>query len=248
LAVLCSILGMFLFNAPILYGQSVTKISGEIFGVAHGIITGAKVSLFSVDQLRETKLDNTGRFELSGLPAGAYDLQVEMPGFRTKTIENVRMGGKDAGPFSITLEVLPSDDSCNDQPPPTYENSKYGKAGLIGLVRDYGGKVIPNARVEIEGSGRTRVTTSSEKGLYRFEDIEPGKYVLSVMHPDYSPFSTIRLWIMRENLTRATFVMIRKGHLIACPPGTELPFLPEDTMHTRPPNQELFPPAVVATH
>jgi hypothetical protein len=222
LVVLYSLIGMSLLGALVAQAQSGMKISGRIFDVTQGVIPRATVSLFSVDQLRETRSDDDGRFELTNLPPGVYEIQVKMPGFKTRTIENVQISDKDAGLFTITLEGLPTESGCGNEPPPSYENARTDKVSLVGTAREYSGTILADARLELVKSGMTNVTTSNDSGLFRFVDIEPGKYVLSVTHPGYFQLSTINLWVMRDNLTRVTFVMLRQGYVIECLSGQEL--------------------------
>jgi hypothetical protein len=242
IAAFCSILAMLLLCEPIVHGQSTSKISGTVFDATKGSIPRANVRLFGIDRQRETKSDDMGRFEFTGLPAGTYDLQIEAEGFATKTIEDIQLSGKDAGPFAVTLEFSQGY-NCGAQPAPSYENSENDGATLVGLVWEYGGKPITNARVEMRGAARTLVTTSNDEGLYGFDGIEPGLYVLSVSHPEYSPLSTIRLWITRGQLARTSYLMILKGHKIECPDSrAQRTNPPPDTTPTRSPNQELSPP------
>jgi hypothetical protein len=226
LVVACALCGMFLINSPIALAQSGAKISGGLFDESHRVIEGAAVRLFSPDRLRATKSDNDGQFEFVDLPPGTYELQAELSGFETKTIENIQVGDKDAGPFSMTLRTLPTDTSCADEPLPSYEETRPGRVSLVGTVSDYGGTVLAGAKVRLTNSRQTEVTNSNDRGEFSFEDIAPGKYVVSAMQSGYTQLSTISLWIMRGNLTRVTFVLLRNGYLLDCVSRPELLRLP----------------------
>jgi hypothetical protein len=184
--------GLFLFDAQIAFEQPFMKISGQIFDEGHGILFGASVDLFSVDQFRETKSGGDGRFELTGLSPGVYELQVKLLGFRTKTIGPIRLTDKDEGPISIVLDGLPTD-ICDEEPLPSYEAARPDNVSLVGSVRDYKGKAIASARVELSDSVHTKVITSNDRGEFRLVNVEPGKYVLSAKHPDYFQLSTLNL-------------------------------------------------------
>ncbi|MBC7925133.1 MAG: carboxypeptidase regulatory-like domain-containing protein [Bryobacteraceae bacterium] len=59
---------------------------------------------------------------------------------------------------------------------------------LTGNVADATGAALPNARIEARNSntGITRQTTSDERGLYLFNDLQPGSYDISIGATSFS--------------------------------------------------------------
>ena len=69
-----------------------------------------------------------------------------------------------------------------------------GTAGTIeGVVADPSGALIPSAAVSIENrvTGYKRTTSSDANGAFRFENIPPNSYLLSVAAPGFNPGGAI---------------------------------------------------------
>jgi hypothetical protein len=68
---------------------------------------------------------------------------------------------------------------------------------LTGTVRDTSGASLPNARVEVldTSQGITRIATTDSDGTYRFTDIVPGTYKITVSAPNFASYLTDNLRI-----------------------------------------------------
>lgn len=87
-------------------------ISGTVMDPAGAVVPGASVQ---VRQLKGTlknnaRTDANGEFKFAGLPAGLYELRVEMPGFRV-TEQQVDVRGQEIAAVRPTLQVGASAES-----------------------------------------------------------------------------------------------------------------------------------------
>ena len=80
--------------APALMAQTgTTSVRGEVTDPKDAIISGAKVTLTSVETgaTRTANTDENGRYQFLALPPGTYDLKVEHTGFRTLSFPKLRL-------------------------------------------------------------------------------------------------------------------------------------------------------------
>src|SRR5436309_2346610 len=82
-------IAVWLLSSAVVFAQTDRGIiTGTVADPANAVIQGARVSVRSVDTAAtyETVTTSTGNYTLPSLPAGAYDLTVEAPGFN-RTIQ-----------------------------------------------------------------------------------------------------------------------------------------------------------------
>jgi len=70
-----------------------TQISGVVKDESGGVIPGATVTVTNLDTRlpRTVVTDGSGFYILTNLPPGAYDIEVELPGFKKWTRTGVRL-------------------------------------------------------------------------------------------------------------------------------------------------------------
>lgn len=177
-----------------------TRLEGTVADKAGAAIPAAFVKLFSLDRVRETKADDSGRFEFADVPAGGYDLQVDSPGFKTRTVEGIQVSDKGVGPFSISLEI--ANGECGRKPTVSFEE-RSDKANLKGSVIDLEGGPMKGAKLTLKfsESRQARVATSDQRGEFQFFGLQPGKYALGAAYAHYWGSEVADLRITRENLT-----------------------------------------------
>src|SRR5580704_7612855 len=61
---------------------------------------------------------------------------------------------------------------------------------VAGTILDPSGAVVPAAKVTLKGSGKHQGTVSDHLGNFRFEDVAPGAYQLSVVGTGFEPTLT----------------------------------------------------------
>jgi hypothetical protein len=210
-----------LLVAPITHGQSGAKLSGVVSDQSGGIIPGAFVYLISPVRARDTKTNEDGHFEFAGLPPETYYLEVKSPGFKTGTLDDIRIVDKDME-TSIILMVGEGSGLCVTQidvapamrklygtvNSPSYEE-RVSKTNLIGIVHDVTGISLSNLRIYLSSSGQSRAIIANKNGEFRIDNLEPGKYTLKVSHDGYRGDSQ-DFWIARQSLTRVTFFVARE--------------------------------------
>lgn len=99
---------VFLSAAALLWGQSITQsIQGLVTDPSGAVIVGAKVTVTNVlTGLTLTEATNaTGNYSFPLLPVGNYDIRVEMQGFKTEMVRNVRLETAAQVRRDFTLQV-----------------------------------------------------------------------------------------------------------------------------------------------
>src|SRR5262245_49183405 len=63
---------------------------------------------------------------------------------------------------------------------------------ITGIVTDASGGIVPKAKVELVNLGQnvTRSTETNERGLYRFDAVDPGNYQIKVSMSGFGMFET----------------------------------------------------------
>ena len=207
--------GFFLaVRVPTTPSEPARRVEGVVLDQAGTLLPGAFVKLFSLERVRETKTDDSGRFEFVDLATDSYDLQVELPGFKKGTVESIQVTDKAVQQFAITLQTTTE---CDLNPTVSFEK-RFDKANLKGTVIGASHGPLKNARLTLTSSesGRIHVTTSNDKGEFQFIDVGPGKYALRATHHGYGDSSAADLRIARENLTVLSPITIfrKNEHLI----------------------------------
>ncbi len=84
----------------------------------------------------------------------------------------------------------------------THAQVLYGT--ITGNVTDPSGAAVPNAKVEAldELKGVTQETTTNESGIYRFADLQPGRYKVTVSTPNFSPLVTEHIVVEANTVHR----------------------------------------------
>src|SRR5690349_9999851 len=79
-----ALLGLFLTAGPSLAQNTNSRISGTVSDNSGAVIAGAKVTVTNQDTKLnwKTVTDNNGFYVVTSLPVGAYNVGVEMAGFR----------------------------------------------------------------------------------------------------------------------------------------------------------------------
>src|SRR5947207_1346365 len=97
------------FCAPaIAVGQTTTAtLQGVVRDTSRAVLPGATVTLRDTDTgfVRTTTTDGAGAYVLPYVPAGAYDLSIELAGFRTQKRERLRFEVGQQLTIDAALEV-----------------------------------------------------------------------------------------------------------------------------------------------
>jgi hypothetical protein len=183
------------------------RVSGVVVDQTGAVITGASVSLLSLDRVREAITDESGQFEFSDLPLGSHDVRATHQWFKPESIEGVHLGGGEVQKLSITLQLGSA--GCNFVSTANYEK-RTGRVDLIGAVADHWDGPVDHATVTATslGSARRHVVTTGKNGGFQFAGLERGKYILKVSHERYIEQPGINFWITRANLTMLTPIYI----------------------------------------
>jgi hypothetical protein len=215
------VLAISLLAGPVARGQSGVALSGIVSDPTGGPIPGASVYVFSPDRILYMRANENGHFEFAGLLPGSYSLETKSNGFKTETLDDVRIVDKNmeisitwriresSGPCITTIDVAPAlaklFSTVNS---PSYEK-RIDKTSRVGTVFDVAGTPLSNLRIYLSSNGQSRLIIANDKGEFRVDDLEPGKYILKVSREGYRDYSE-DFWIARQNLTKLTFFVARE--------------------------------------
>jgi protocatechuate 3,4-dioxygenase beta subunit len=164
------------------------ELAGRVVDGAGEPVPGAAVSLFSpigagfplrpaAPFQKDESTDADGRFTITGLEAGAFDLAARADGFRPAYREGIRVAA--------------------DQETPPVEVMLDSGSSLHGVVRDGAGKPVQEVTVLAwrqitsvaearRGSLQTSATTG-EDGVYRLTGLDPGSYRVGAGAGKFAP-------------------------------------------------------------
>src|SRR5437764_352292 len=105
----CALLGTLLFTGLVLAQSEVgtTSLNGTIKDPSGATVANAQVSArnSATGFVRQTVSTGTGFYNLTGLPVGAYEVTVEMQGFKTTRVPDVNLSVGAAATLNIDLQI-----------------------------------------------------------------------------------------------------------------------------------------------
>jgi hypothetical protein len=151
-------------------GAPARAIVGLVTDSARHPITDARISLR--EPRRETLTDLSGRFEITGLPRGEYELLIRKIGFELERATAVV--GDSGAVVRVCMAVA-------TRPHPALVSSA-SRNGLGGVVADASHRPVAGAEVRIVGNG-SRANTDSTGAF--FLPLRKGHYAVMVSMPGY---------------------------------------------------------------
>lgn len=84
--------------------QTATVIAGTVLDPLGAVVAGARVRITDPKsgKTSETESSNDGRFQVSGLPPGLYDLTITSPMFKSLELKQITLGAKE----TVTLDLI----------------------------------------------------------------------------------------------------------------------------------------------
>ena len=159
---------LFVFGIPVSILAQTGDIQGTVYQRSTGKpLTGANVRITETEQTQKT--DENGNFRFTGIPIGTYILSVSHPSYKTSEKITIEISAGRTIQGKIYLG-------------PAFQLEKSTATGDIeGTVYDRGtGALLAGAEVyivEIENRQETK-----RDGNFRFTDIAPGTYTISIKH------------------------------------------------------------------
>lgn len=171
---------------------SETSSTAAIEGMAYlsqedKVAKNAGILIYLAGTSHQARTDLNGKYIITGVPTGKYDLIAEKEGFQTQVISD--------------LEVTGSHSSSNPLKPkaPILEKAGSGLASSTSATQNQMGVVtgavyLENAPlsghggVRIEIDGTPIVAVSSTEGRYQFPELVPGVYRFYFQKDGYEPF------------------------------------------------------------
>jgi hypothetical protein len=95
-------------HAPFVHGQTITAmLQGVVRDASSAVLPGATVTLRERNTgfVRSTTTDTAGRYVLSNVPAGTYDLTIELASFKTRRRESLRFEVGQETTLDVALEL-----------------------------------------------------------------------------------------------------------------------------------------------
>ena len=89
-------------------GATLASITGLVKDTSGAVLPGVSVEVSSavlIEKVRASVTDDTGRFRIVNLPAGAYTVSFTLPGFRTVRREGIELSGAFTATVNADMEV-----------------------------------------------------------------------------------------------------------------------------------------------
>jgi hypothetical protein len=210
-------------SANLSRGTSGTRVRGVISDVIGGRIQNASLELLSTTQVLRTTSDAAGEFEFVGLSPATYALRASSRGFKLKTIEDIRVTGKDMDPVSITLEVA-ADGDCSVKSWTAYEASTADSQAVVGSILLVPEISLPNralekARIDLLAGDDSRVVRSehlNKYGHFQFRNLEPGIYFVQAFYSGFNESKSMKFYVTCRDRTKIILSMFKSGQTFAC--------------------------------
>jgi|SRR5215831_9154388 len=182
-------------------------------------IPGATIRLYSLNQVLQTKSDKAGHFQFTNLPDDSYDLEISKSGFKTKSIEDIRITSSSELSYDVTLRVnIPE---CAPLDSVAYEPGERDTSPIItGKVFDVG-REKPLSRVEVRLfhiTNKPLKAFTNDRGEFRFFLLDglPGRYFVQTVKPGYRTMISQQFWVTRRGRTVVTMEQIKNGTIVVC--------------------------------
>jgi carboxypeptidase family protein len=206
-------------STPSAASQEGGEISGIVRDEFSSFIAGANIRLYSFERVLQTKADATGHFQLSNVPVGTYELEVTSSGFKTKTIEQLKVSGGSRLTYDVPLRI------ANPGPCSPLDSISYERRGtprglsVEGVVVDAGSaaKPLPGVEVRLFHTSDNPIShKTNERGQFVFSVDQAGRYFIQIARPGYRTDQSQQFWVTREGQTVVTMRQLKVGWFIAC--------------------------------
>jgi Carboxypeptidase regulatory-like domain len=99
--------GLFFSVVANLPAQTFAEVNGTVTDPSGAVMTGAAVTITNTatQQVRRVMTNVSGSYSVPFLPPGAYSLQVEAPGFKTATRQNIELQVGAVQKIDVSLNV-----------------------------------------------------------------------------------------------------------------------------------------------
>jgi len=191
-------------NVPSIAGVARDHDSGD--PVAHATIVVRPEGVLT--KARTVSSDAKGHFVIAGLPDGPYSLSASFAG-QPVTVDHITVDrGKTAvvdlmftlgKPDPITVDFGNPKEGAIDRYHPAHHSPATGV--IEGVVTDAGSRDrVAGAVVTATQNGNALTAVTDDEGRYRFDDVQPGTYVVSAY---YSIAGRGQIEIRRSDITVA---------------------------------------------
>ncbi len=160
-------------------------LTGTIIDELLDPIAGAKVSLARAGQKAETTADNHGSFRFEKLPAGIYDLEAVMAGFKIRNLKSIEVK-EDQTTAIPPMPLFVGSISCSGSGASSIKPLADPQRSIVAgrMVVDRGNRTLPltNAVITLRAKERTLTAKTDISGHYRIEapsdtyDVQVGPY------------------------------------------------------------------------
>jgi hypothetical protein len=184
------------------------SVSGTVTDKSGAVVRDAKAVLASAGARLAIPVDDKGAYSISGLYPGTYTLTISAPNFGDVVFENLSLTPGKKLKLDATLESASakpaveeasaesSQQTATPLSAPAAQKIAGDKGAINGTVTDQTGAVVANAKALLTSAAGAKLETPvTDKGVYKFTNLEPGTYRLVVTAPNFAdlPFDNITL-------------------------------------------------------
>ncbi len=181
---------------------NMAAIGGKVSDQDGGPLPNAKVVLSFMGAGLVIPVDDKGVYSITGLYPGTYTLTVSAPNLGDAVFHNITLtaGAKLTRDATLAAESAKAAvetggaEQSEQSAAPASRKIAGNKGAISGMVSDQTGAVVTNAKAVLTSTAGARFETPVDsKGLYFFDDLEPGTYKLVVTAPNFGdmPFDNI---------------------------------------------------------
>ncbi|HBB95154.1 MAG TPA: hypothetical protein DC054_07160 [Blastocatellia bacterium] len=222
-------------------GQASISVTGSVSDPQSAPIPDARVTLYSLDRILQTKSDSSGRFKFDAVPIGKYEFEILAQGFKRFTMPDVfvtdlmrptipdkptdltavmQIGPTGSPREIVAVAELAAVGDCGPPDSVTYGPRKTRDAdALAGIVIGRFPKMaVPGATLQLFDAAGALIAQqqTNERGEFQFKQTVPGRYHILFQHPGYHNMEFREFWVARENQTYITLQALQLGKIVVC--------------------------------
>lgn len=183
-----------------LAGPALDSISGVTQGLNESPIANVDIALLSSSMSFHTRSNQSGEFNIVGIPAGNYELQAMGRGTK-RVVQHLQVGELALQGVTITLMFGMCDQNPLQGLPTYHPLSGSRGAEVAGTIKGSRGRSISGVDIALLNplTREQTVPRTSRNGAFVISGIAPGRYTITAAAKGYSPAVIPDIWAVTAN-------------------------------------------------